>query len=1030
MKSLGGALKKSWPGLPAAAMQNPTSYVVEGDLRDLPRDLVARHAAELLQWRRREALSPTALAICAVLSLFRGLRGGPDGCGVQAPLRAWALLLVKVRAVEPLDAQARVWNEEHERAGELAGFDVAPHGALMPQRASSNLTICSPHLFWFAGHGDLTQFHDAPPLSGCFEPWLEKRGRGAAIQSRKLWFKKAAWRGGILYYPEGVSNVGTAESPQYVDNQDLARQALDTLEAGGTMAISSDVNPATNQRKWEYIPPESYSDVAGLREYPQDLDREILTGAGIPPEVLEASEVGSGWSGRMVPLMGYLGTVDELAGLLLESCDSWLAPLVALNFGENAWYEVKPQSLVDELQQQQQQGAMPGGGQPGLNPSSLFDGKPPAGGPGGPSGGGGDGPQQPGPGGAGGPLSLSVTIPEDLIRKAERAAGAHKYACAHVEVPRELAAQLKTLAYSIPNTDLYDPANGKGRELESHVTVRFGLLTDEAADLAPIAADAPPARVTFTGIGHFDGAAEGKPYDVVFASVDSADLRRLNRELAALPHHDTHPEYVPHATIAYVRAGMGAQWARRLTLMAANLAGRDFIAPALVLSARDGGKTEVLLGALAGPRELSWGARGPLSLAWTPYKGPKGGAGWVSDTGEVRYQESKPADHEANPEVGLESVFAHPDFAHIPSDNSDVAGVRAEYHDKAIADGHDPAELHRRAAEQTERWARLAIQDEPELMPADKAVARLTERHAAMAKSAQLHGEHAERERKSLAVYDDAITSDPKNADLYNRYKSEALERLANHESNQKKTEGYAADYAAKLTKARAGHVVSPLARAALARRAYDQVHGEMSGERASKEFARDFADSYFEQDDPKKRAQAFVAAFTGDDGLDPTLLPEDARAAVAEDLAHLPANKLAATVAAVSTNWGWLDRAGGPGEQTAPFHAALELAAAGKKVKPVPFDGSKPGDYVLYHADDVDGDLLDAARSLSRTIAPATAAKFAGDEMLVVKKGSALHKALSEHDEGADLSEEAALQKLRLKVTMTRTLSALLQEC
>jgi hypothetical protein len=271
-----------------------------------------------------------------------------------------------------------VWNEEHERAGELAGFDVAPHGALMPQRASSNLTICSPHLFWFAGHGDLTQFHDAPPLSGCFEPWLEKRGRGAAIQSRKLWFKKAAWRGGILYYPEGVSNVGTAESPQYVDNQDLARQALDTLEAGGTMAISSDVNPATNQRKWEYIPPESYSDVAGLREYPQDLDREILTGAGIPPEVLEASEVGSGWSGRMVPLMGYLGTVDELAGLLLESCDSWLAPLVALNFGENAWYEVKPQSLVDELQQQQQQGAMPGGGQPGLNPSSLFDGKPPA----------------------------------------------------------------------------------------------------------------------------------------------------------------------------------------------------------------------------------------------------------------------------------------------------------------------------------------------------------------------------------------------------------------------------------------------------------------------------------------------------------------------------------------------------------------------------------------------------------------------------------------------------------------------------
>lgn len=85
------AVRQTWPGLPPERMQNPSVYVVESDLAEL-RGLVDEHRAELQQWRRRDGLSPTALVIRAVLSVFRGLRGGRDGCGGQVPMRAWSLI--------------------------------------------------------------------------------------------------------------------------------------------------------------------------------------------------------------------------------------------------------------------------------------------------------------------------------------------------------------------------------------------------------------------------------------------------------------------------------------------------------------------------------------------------------------------------------------------------------------------------------------------------------------------------------------------------------------------------------------------------------------------------------------------------------------------------------------------------------------------------------------------------------------------------------------------------------------------------
>jgi hypothetical protein len=123
------------------------------------------------------------------------------------------------------------------------------------------------------------------------------------------------------------------------------------FENGGTVTAPNTRDP-THPEDYEFTIewPESYPDAAGVLDYPKDLDREIMTGLGVPPEVFEAAEVGSGWSGRMIPYHAWLTSCDELVGLLLEAFDYWiLRNLVAVNFGPDARYEVDPVPLAEVL---------------------------------------------------------------------------------------------------------------------------------------------------------------------------------------------------------------------------------------------------------------------------------------------------------------------------------------------------------------------------------------------------------------------------------------------------------------------------------------------------------------------------------------------------------------------------------------------------------------------------------------------------------------------------------------------------------
>lgn len=131
-----------------------------------------------------------------------------------------------------------------------------------------------------------------------------------------------------------------------------------------------------------------------------------------------------------------------------------------------------------------------------------------------------------------------------------------KFSSTQINLEGEAAGRLLALAAEVEDADLADD----GREDKPHVTVKYGLHTDKPSDVFGAVRDFGPVVGTLTRLSAFRGAETGNDHDVIFAEVDSPDLHRLNAAVATLPHTDTYPTYHPHATVAYVKAGLADKY--------------------------------------------------------------------------------------------------------------------------------------------------------------------------------------------------------------------------------------------------------------------------------------------------------------------------------------------------------------------------------------------------------------------------------------------------------------------------------------
>lgn len=112
--------------------------------------------------------------------------------------------------------------------------------------------------------------------------------------------------------------------------------------------------------------------------------------------------------------------------------------------------------------------------------------------------------------------------------------------------------------------DIYNDETGDyGIETNPHVTVLYGIsptIKHEEVKQFVLENVKDDIQIRLTGISLFEGG-DSKPYDVVKFTVESEDLVNLNNLLKEhFPYESTFPDYKPHMTIAYVKAGEGQKY--------------------------------------------------------------------------------------------------------------------------------------------------------------------------------------------------------------------------------------------------------------------------------------------------------------------------------------------------------------------------------------------------------------------------------------------------------------------------------------
>jgi len=130
----------------------------------------------------------------------------------------------------------------------------------------------------------------------------------------------------------------------------------------------------------------------------------------------------------------------------------------------------------------------------------------------------------------------------------------YDYSSVQFDMPKTLAESILSWGKkNIANSDLFTEEKKYGRENEIHVTVKYGLHTDDVRKVQKVVEDFGPFSIKLGAISRF--VPKDKDYDVVKIEVDGDELSELHRKIGELPNNDEHPVYRAHCTIAYVKKG-------------------------------------------------------------------------------------------------------------------------------------------------------------------------------------------------------------------------------------------------------------------------------------------------------------------------------------------------------------------------------------------------------------------------------------------------------------------------------------------
>lgn len=198
------------------------------------------------------------------------------------------------------------------------------------------LSLWGPQSLWLTYDGEYGNLFGTSILESPFAPWFEKTMESGAIRMRQLRMIKDAWIGDVI----GFDIDQDIETPggQTITAQQMAMEVMENRYSGGVVATPFRIDGNGNKIPiLDYTGPTPVSGATQVMEWVHDLDWDIFDGMGIPREVVEAAETGSGYSGRAVPNVKFLaGLNPKCSNRIRQVKEQTLVPLVAANFGADA----------------------------------------------------------------------------------------------------------------------------------------------------------------------------------------------------------------------------------------------------------------------------------------------------------------------------------------------------------------------------------------------------------------------------------------------------------------------------------------------------------------------------------------------------------------------------------------------------------------------------------------------------------------------------------------------------------------------
>ncbi len=195
---------------------------------------------------------------------------------------------------------------------------------------------------WYPHMPRYNPYYGESQLLGAWRPYRRMAAKDAAETVLDGGFYRGSWSGPLVRFPQedlqagpGVPN--TTQSPEgtpYKYARDYAKFMADQAKSGASIGLPSDKYPPEmgGDYKWTYEWPENHFNGEPLIVYVEHLIKQCREGVGVPNELIEAAETGSGYSGRAIPLEGFMQQQQEIGGAMLHLFVSQVVkPLVLWN---------------------------------------------------------------------------------------------------------------------------------------------------------------------------------------------------------------------------------------------------------------------------------------------------------------------------------------------------------------------------------------------------------------------------------------------------------------------------------------------------------------------------------------------------------------------------------------------------------------------------------------------------------------------------------------------------------------------------